>query len=247
MPGATNQRAHERWPVQLAAEVLVDGSGASGQIQNLSLGGAFLACSTSLPMGSGLRLSFRLPNGMPVSATGRVVRVQTKPSETTPAGIGIEFYGLDDVTQEILQSYFASTGQRGETTQGDGRFEEKFRVETDNKERVYLLLSGFLDKRECENLARTMSKTLAALTGTGIRLCINATQYQCCAPESVDHFKKCFALLTKRSWLAAALVGPKSVGMMQMPRAARDANVADSFASFEDVNEALEFLEMVQS
>jgi hypothetical protein len=57
----------------------------------------------------------------------------------------------------------------------------------------------------------------------------------------------CFALLARSQWLVVALVGPKSVGMMQMRRAARDASVADSFATFEDVNEALQFLELVHT
>lgn len=246
MDPPVSRRAHRRWPVRLDAEVTVSGGGALAEIQNISLGGAFLVCDAALSPGAGLRLAFRLPNGVPLTVTARVVHVE-RSSESSPFGVGIEFYGLDGVTREMLRSYFASKERESSGSEEtiSTRFEEKFRVETDHKERVYVLLSGFLDKWECEKLTRAVNDTLGLLTGGGVRLCIDATRYQCCTPDSVEQFKKCFSLLTKRSWYAAALVGPKSVGMMQMRRAARDANVADCFARFDEIHEALEFLELV--
>jgi uncharacterized protein (TIGR02266 family) len=244
MANPADLRAHERWPIRLDVELLATGAAGSGQIENLSLGGAFLTTTAPLSMGTSLRLSLRLPNGMPVTASGRVVRVQAE-AEGARAGVGIQFYGLDDVTRDILRNYFGS--QPSDANNGAlATVEQKFRVETDRKERVFLVLSGFLDKQECQNLSMTMSEIFGALAGTGVRLCIDATRYQCCTPDSVDYFRDWFTHLSKRRWLAAALVGPKSVGMMQMRRAARDAGVADSFASFNTVPEALEFLEMVR-
>ena len=247
MSATPNRRLFERWSLRINAELQTDGSGVTGHIHNLSLGGAFVESDARLPIGACLRLTFRLPNGMPVSVRARVVRVEIKPTITTPVGLGTEFYGMDDICREILESYFATAiRDKYVSDHSETVLEEKFSLETDAEQRVYLVLSGFLDRDECDNLADTMHYTLANLNAGGVRLCVNALRYQCCAPDSVEQFKNCFSQLASRPWFAAALVGPKSVGMMQMRRAARDANVADSFAIFEDVNEALEFLEMVQ-
>ncbi len=97
-----DKRTHPRVALSQTASVTNQGQTTQATLGNLSVGGAFIT-GIELPLGSGIRMAFRLSTGLPVTVNGKVVR-------TSDGGTGIQFFPLDDVTREILDDYLSSAG-----------------------------------------------------------------------------------------------------------------------------------------
>lgn len=235
------RRLYERWNVKLEA-ALEAGTGRIGcSVADLSLGGALLVTEAPLTIGMGFSLWFRLPNGMPLSASGCVVRASQISNSKAQTGYGVQFHSLDDVTRGCLLDYFSRP--KGEVLHENSRIEPKYFLETDRRERLCVSLIGVLTKQDCERVRIDVQAQIQDLKGRKLRLCINGSRFECVAPDAQDGIRLWFAGLKRYQSLVGALSGRKSIGMLQLRRAVRDAQMADVFASFESLPEALDFLE----
>ncbi len=90
-----------------------DSSGA-GQLSftsaDVSAGGAFLLSDLLLEPGEGLTLDFVLDAGAALHAQGRVAWVRRFPSAGEPAGMGVEFLGLDEAQREAIKNFVTQNG-----------------------------------------------------------------------------------------------------------------------------------------
>jgi hypothetical protein len=202
----------------------------------LSVGGAFIT-GIDLPLGSGVRIAFRLSTGLPVTVTGKVVRAGT--------GAGIQFFQVDDVTREILDDYLKSAGTANPAI--DAEVAVKYQLIRVGG-RITLKLSGYLETADCARVRAIVAGELATGTKREVMLIVDASLFSCCSPDGLKEFR---ALLeTIKSGYAAlvgALIGQRTVGVLQLRRAIREGGIADSFMGFETTAEADELLAQLGS
>lgn len=77
------------------------------QAVNISVGGMLVRTKQTLQQGSGLRLTFDLPNHPHISCHGRVVRIQ-RGAEQRENLIGVAFVDLEKSIQQLLRAYVQS-------------------------------------------------------------------------------------------------------------------------------------------
>jgi len=105
--GDADKRQHERRAVELPITV----SDAANRVvaiiqfstQDLSIGGAFVRSHLLFEIGEVLSLQFSLPDGRPVRASGKVVRVSRDTGDDVVPGMGIQFLDLPDADREALR------------------------------------------------------------------------------------------------------------------------------------------------
>ena len=111
-PGQSHLRRDMRRHARQAVEIPVVVTDAENQIRahmrfsvaNLSKGGAFLRSDLLFEVGEVLELEIQLPGARRIRTRGKVVRVSRGSARGAPAGMGIEFLGLDAVDRAALES-----------------------------------------------------------------------------------------------------------------------------------------------
>lgn len=111
-PGEPHLRRDMRRHVRRAVEVPVFVTDAEKRIRaqmrftvaNLSQGGAFLRSDLLFEVGEVLELELELSGGRRIRARGKVVRVSRGSARGAPAGMGIEFLGLEAADRAALES-----------------------------------------------------------------------------------------------------------------------------------------------
>ena len=222
------KRAHPRISMQQAASISTHAKTHATTIANLSRGGALVTNVPELQVGNGVRLTFRLPNGIPVHFNGQVVR------RDGTHGFGVRFFELDDVTREMLDEHLL-TLTTAEPPAIDGQLSVKYRLAVRGKH-VTVTLAGYLEKNDCIELRGYIGRELPRLPQPMV-LIIDAMQFVCCAPDGLKDFTAWLADLPHTN-LVGGLVGPRSVGVLQLRRAIRDAHAADAFMAFDSVADA---------
>jgi hypothetical protein len=112
---STNRRSATRHDVTIAARLVLQGAGAatSGgaaaepvevELQNLSLGGAYLDFDRRLPLGTRVELQFQIP-----TQEEKIVVLSTV-RWSTDSGIGLQFDGLRARDVYALTKYFEMLG-----------------------------------------------------------------------------------------------------------------------------------------
>jgi Tfp pilus assembly protein PilZ len=104
--GRGNLRRHPRSPVELPVTVADADNSVDAVIefdtQDLSLGGAFVRSDLLFEIGEELQLTFALPTGEAVRATGKVVRVARDTGDDAVPGMGIAFTVLSDRDRDAI-------------------------------------------------------------------------------------------------------------------------------------------------
>jgi hypothetical protein len=95
-----NRRTATRHAVSLPAKIKVDGGLEACTVLNLSLGGALVAASRRLAMGSRLHITFSVPTVEQPIDIGATVRW------ADGSGVGIQFDGLRALDVWALNKYF---------------------------------------------------------------------------------------------------------------------------------------------
>lgn len=232
----TEKRTHPRVPLSQTASVTTQGKTRQVTLGNLSVGGAFLMGSVDLPLGSGIRISFRLSTGLPVTLNGKVVR-----ASANIGGAGIQFFAVDDVTREILDDYLRSLAS-GVSTNIDAEVSVKYQLNTRNG-RIDLTLSGYLESGDCVRLRELMTEHVKSLGRRDLMIVIDASLFACCSPEGLKEFRAWLQSICSAHTVVGALIGPRTVGVLQLRRIVRDAQIADTFMGFDTTAEAEELLQ----
>lgn len=105
----SGRREHARYSVDLEVSVTSEHNFYAGFVENLSVGGVFIATHQLKPVGERLEFSVRLPNlEHAIRGTGEVrwVRVYSEGSDVPP-GMGIKFDALDEASQRSIESFLA--------------------------------------------------------------------------------------------------------------------------------------------
>ncbi len=80
---------------------------------NVNEGGMFIATETPSPLGTEVRMEFRLPGlDRPVNVSGRVAWVSDGKDES-PVGMGIEFHELDPKVRSTINELVRKLRHRG--------------------------------------------------------------------------------------------------------------------------------------
>lgn len=95
-----NRRSATRHDCSIAVSLELDGKTIETVMGNLSLGGAYIALGYRLPMGTQVRLTFRIPTHDEPIKTGGAVRWATE------SGVGVQFDGLRAREVWSLNKYF---------------------------------------------------------------------------------------------------------------------------------------------
>lgn len=106
---ASPRRVHSRFSVDLDVTVTSEHNFYAGFVENLSVGGIFIATHQLKPVGERLEFSVHLPGrAEPIRGMGEVrwVRVYSEASNVPP-GMGIKFDGLDAPSQRGIEEFLA--------------------------------------------------------------------------------------------------------------------------------------------
>ncbi len=106
---ASGRREHDRFGVELDVTVTSDHNFYAGFVENMSVGGIFIATHQLKPVGSKLEFSVNLPGReRPITGTGEVrwVRVYSEASNVPP-GMGIKFDKVEPDALKGIQDFLA--------------------------------------------------------------------------------------------------------------------------------------------
>ena len=106
---SNGRREHDRFGVELDVTVSSDHNFYAGFVENLSVGGIFIATHQLKPVGSRLEFSVNLPGrAEPIQGMGEVrwVRVYSEASNVPP-GMGIKFEHLEPAAQSAIEAFLA--------------------------------------------------------------------------------------------------------------------------------------------
>lgn len=80
----------------------------AGFSENISDGGLFIATERVVPIGAGVDLAFRLPNGIEIRGRGVVRWLRSGGEDGQPAGVGVQFVNLSSTAEQAIQSFIQS-------------------------------------------------------------------------------------------------------------------------------------------
>ena len=106
---ASGRRVHDRFGVELDVTVTSEHNFYAGFVENMSVGGIFIATHQLKPVGELLEFSVNLPGvEAPIRGKGHVrwVRVYSE-SSNTPPGMGLQFESLDANSLQAIEGFLA--------------------------------------------------------------------------------------------------------------------------------------------
>jgi uncharacterized protein (TIGR02266 family) len=106
---ALARRKFSRFRVELDVTVTSEHNFYAGFVENMSVGGVFIATHRLEPVGERLEFSVRLPgHDEPIRGVGEVrwVRVYSEASNVPP-GMGIRFDTLDPRSRQLIEGFLA--------------------------------------------------------------------------------------------------------------------------------------------
>lgn len=229
-----------RFDMRTDAEIGVGGSASRAQVLNVSEAGAFVAVNGECRdvTGEVLRLTFKLPGGPELRVTGRVRWCRGRPNEDGPAGYGVEFAELDERQREVLAAYAAT--RRDTPTRLSAGVANAYRVSAGPRQ-IRIELDGYLNPQESRTLAGDVRRGVESMVDRPVLAHIDARRFRPCPESSLPILRETFRSLGRCGPILGVLLGPRSVGMLQLKRLAREAGVGNALAAFEDEQEASSF------
>ncbi|HEY4220797.1 MAG TPA: PilZ domain-containing protein, partial [Myxococcota bacterium] len=106
----SNVQKHPRYRLDTPVDIVTPAAEVVQlPLENISLGGAFIRTMAPPPPGSAIRLRLHSADAaITLGLSGRVVHVidpGSPRSRTHPAGMGVQFEGLSDQTQQLLEKF----------------------------------------------------------------------------------------------------------------------------------------------
>jgi uncharacterized protein (TIGR02266 family) len=99
-----------RADVELDIDLSTYGKYYLSKLKNVSIGGAFVRTRELQPVGSDLKMKFRLPGDRnPIEASGKVVWTYAQAGNTEPnsSGMGIQFTKIEENARERIAQFVA--------------------------------------------------------------------------------------------------------------------------------------------
>jgi len=102
------KRQHPRMPITVPAIMVTEAGVIEGEIENISLSGAFIRCQEQLESGERLTVIAELPTNPSFSSPAEVVwsRVTGPSEEGTNPGMGVKFIGGPRTSLILLEAQF---------------------------------------------------------------------------------------------------------------------------------------------
>ena len=102
------KRQHARMPITSPAKMVTAAGVIEGEIENISLSGAFVRCQEQLEPGERLTVIAELPTNPSFSSPAEVVwsRVPGPSEEGTKPGMGVKFIGGPRTSLRLLEAQF---------------------------------------------------------------------------------------------------------------------------------------------
>jgi hypothetical protein len=231
--------------VEFGGAALVEEAGTtySGELRNISIGGALFVSGEpfEVPAGTGVQISFRLPAGLSVrtAATLRWSRID----DATGAGhFGLEFIALGATNQAFLESYVDSMSHLPTTDRPpvDASVVPKYAVHWDDAERLVITLAGLICLGEAREVARQVREALGSARRERIRFQIDVRGLSVCAQDVTHELRSCFEALNGRGEALGLLVGASSLAYTQVMRSVRETGLADVVFCAADPSQASE-------
>lgn len=240
MPFPTSgAREYPRVPIRSAGSGRSQNQVLDGSVRNVSLGGALFLVpgEVTVPSGTGLEITFRLPAGeqLRIHATVR----WSKPG--TPAGwcsLGLQFQTLTGPQKSYIEHYVETVAAAGVESAVKAEAHEKYRIAFDAAGRLRMMLAGLVTPDEAKSFRDTVSGRLEARKPPRVHFEVDARGLSVCCPATVAHIRDCFSLLASKSEVFGLFVGSNSLATVQLLRIAREAGLADAIFSVNEVEEA---------
>ena len=106
----TPQRHHRRIPLEVEVTIESDHNFFTGFTNNISEGGIFVATSLLKPLGTKVAFTFSLapfPEKVSVNGVVRWIREDSKLTEDSPAGMGIQFIDLHPTVAKRIDAFIS--------------------------------------------------------------------------------------------------------------------------------------------
>ena len=231
---------HRRFPrVRLAIPIKVFCEGGrmyKTQSVNISMGGLCVAVDgvSQIPVGRGVAISFRMPNGSAQNEYGRVVWVEDSGEYQYH---GIEFEALSFPAQETIAHYVE--------VHHHPQANEKYLVDTEGDNKLTIALRGFMSSEEGERLRYEIEQKFMRLPSSSAFVYIDLSEFAACNEECLASFRSWMSTIAKHRSVLGVIVGPSSTGVLQFMRITREAGVADVFVKVDNPLEAQQFSDSI--
>ncbi len=106
---ATGRREYSRFSVELDVSVSSEHNFYAGFVENMSVGGLFIATHQLKPVGESVEFSVTLPGSdEPIRGSGEVrwLRTYSETSDASP-GMGIRFNAIDSASVKRIEEFLA--------------------------------------------------------------------------------------------------------------------------------------------
>ncbi|MCK5690782.1 PilZ domain-containing protein [Myxococcota bacterium] len=247
-----SMREHRRFSWDIAGIVAVGDKRFKSTVRDISKGGVLLEIKEKLGVtrGTTIRLTILFTGGVQIELPGMIRWVKEDRGSRAPNQYGLQFYMLGQVEKEVIESYVAqyasgvSESPKPTITSKDNKRATQV-LEYDFQDSVegcaWLEIRGSVTAASARTLSAKISQWLGRLRGKQTILILDATHYQPSSEESLAILRRSFTEFSRVPFFGA-LVGPSSIGMLQIRRLVRDVGIADGLVSFETTQEAQEFL-----
>jgi hypothetical protein len=218
--------------VEFEGAALVEEAGKtySGELRNISVGGALFVANEplDLPAGTGVQISFRLPAGLSVR-TAATLRWSRIDDATGAWHFGLEFIALGATNQAFLESYVDSMVHLPTTDRPpvDASVTTKYAVHWDEAGRLVITLAGLICLNEAKEVARQVRDALGNTPRERLRFQVDVRSLSVCAQEVTYELRRCFEALQNNGDALGLLVGASSLAYTQVMRSVRETGLAD--------------------
>jgi uncharacterized protein (TIGR02266 family) len=118
-PGTDKRKTGTRAHVELDVDLGTYGRYFLSKLENISTGGAFIRTRQLHPVGTSVRVRFRLPGDEePIESEGKVIWIYEQPGDEEPnsSGMGVQFTQMEEENRDRIADFVASiTGKRTQT------------------------------------------------------------------------------------------------------------------------------------
>ncbi|MCK5690332.1 PilZ domain-containing protein [Myxococcota bacterium] len=239
-----DQREHNRYSGDISGILAVGDTRVHATVRNVSKGGVLVETQefAPAPRKTNIRLTMIFQGGVEIKLSG-VVRWFTEESAGQPPfQYGVKFFALSQGEKEVIENYvkYRNLSQTERALSSNGN-QKEYDLQVSDEGCIWLEFNGELSMASARTLCIDIRAWTAGLSGDKIIMILDATHYVPSAEESIGALVGCFKDFTQKTFFGS-LVGPNSIGMLQILNLVRDSDLAGGIVSFETAQEAEDFI-----